>query len=59
MNMCLILIGYRDGAVWISTPNAIRFLFEAVQKSEVYKIKVDIRDELFARALDSAAHIWK
>jgi hypothetical protein len=28
--MCLILNGYRDRAVWMSTPNNVRFLFSLV-----------------------------
>jgi len=35
-------------ATKISTPNSVRFLFLCWMKSNIYKRKVDIRDELLA-----------
>jgi hypothetical protein len=35
-------------ATKISTPNSIRFLFPGWMKSDIYKRKVDTRDELLA-----------
>jgi hypothetical protein len=32
MNLCLILNGYRDGAVWISTPDSVIFLFVRIDE---------------------------
>ena len=59
MNVCLILIGYRDTAVWVYRRNLVRFLFVGLVKGEVYKRQVDAREELIARILDAAVLIKK
>jgi hypothetical protein len=58
-NMFLILNGYRDTAAWISDLSPVNNCLQGCVKSEVYKRKVDIRDELLARILDAAAGIKK
>jgi len=58
MNVCLILNAYRVRAVRIYRHNSINFLW-GWMKIEVYKIKMDARDELPAGVMDAAAHIMK
>jgi len=48
MNICRIRNDYRDMATKISTPNSVRFLFLGWMKGDIYKRKVDMRDELLA-----------
>ena len=51
VNMCLILNGYRDTAVWIYRLNSIRSLFVGL---EVYRGKVNTK-KILAHILDAAA----
>jgi hypothetical protein len=55
INTCLILIGYRDRAVWISRTK-LDFCLWSWMKREVFKLKVETADELLARILDAAAY---
>jgi len=48
MNVCRIRNDYRNMTTKISTPRSVRFLFLGWMKSDVYKRKVDTRDELLA-----------
>jgi hypothetical protein len=59
MNLCVILNGCRDRAVWISRPNSVRFFFVGLDEERSIQKKVDTRDELLARSLDAAARIKK
>jgi hypothetical protein len=56
-NMCLILNGCPDRALWISRLNSVRLSFVELVKSEVYKLKVETPDELLARILGAAVCI--
>jgi hypothetical protein len=58
MDVCVILKCYRD---LCGSPDliALHFSLWSWKKSEVYKRKVDTRDELLARSLDAAAGIKK
>ena len=46
INMCLILIGYRDRAIWISRPNTVSHLFvgldeeRSLQNKDAYKRRI-------------------
>jgi hypothetical protein len=58
--MCPIFSGCEDTAVWIlKSPDltALDFCLWGWMKSEVYKEKVNTRDELLARIMNSAALI--
>jgi hypothetical protein len=59
MNMCLILIVYRDRIVRISRPNYVRFLFVGFNEERTLKKKYGYTDELLARILDAAVCIKK
>ena len=57
LNICIILIVHLDIVVLISRPNYVRFCLWLWIKSELYKRKVDIRDESLARIKDAATRI--
>jgi hypothetical protein len=57
--MCLILSGYQDRAVNSPDLTPLGFCLWVWMKSEVYKRKVDTRDELLARILYPTARIKK
>ena len=55
-NMCLILNIYREVEMFESSDHIpLDFCMRDWTKSEVYKRKMDTRDELLARILDAAA----
>ena len=57
---CLVVNGYREGAVWIYRPNfVISFFLWGWMKTGVCRRKVDTADELLARILDAAGCIKK
>jgi len=49
---CLILNGYQDRAVRISSPNSFIFVFVVSNEGRSFERKVDTRDESLARILD-------
>ena len=61
MNMWLILNGYwnRERAVWISSPNSVRFCLLRWMNSAVDKIKVDTPDWPLACSLGAAVCLKK
>jgi hypothetical protein len=57
--MSLILNGYRDRGVWISSSNSVRFLFVGLDEERSLQNKGGYTDELLALILDAAACINK
>jgi len=55
--MCQILNGHRDRAVWMWRFNPLDLCLWGWIKIEVYKWKVDTRNELLARIVDAAARV--
>jgi len=58
-SMCLILNGYQDRAVRISSPNSIIFVFVGLDERRSFERKVDTRHELLARILDGGDRMKK
>jgi len=56
---CTSQLTYEGRVLFVSRPNSFRFCSWGWIKSQVYKRKVDTRDEFFAGKLDVAAHVKK
>jgi len=56
---CTSQLTYEGRVLFVSRPNSFRFCSWGWIKSQVYKRKLDTRDEFFAGKLDVAAHVKK
>jgi len=59
ITMCLIVSGYRDTAVWNSTPNSVRFLFLGLDEERSLQTKGGYTRRIARLHLDVAACIQR